>query len=49
VHVGLIAHRLLPPARIKQPRATTGSPGSRAWSFYACSGSSTPCGLAKLA
>src|ERR1022692_2348042 len=30
-------------------RATTGSPGSRAWSFSACLGSSTPQGRAALA
>ena len=30
-------------------RAATGSPGSRAWSFYACMGSSTPQGLRALA
>ena len=31
------------------PRAATGSPGSRAWSFSACLGSSTPQGRAALA
>src|SRR2546425_8410477 len=31
------------------PRTVTGSLGSRAWSFYACVGSSTPQGRAVLA
>src|SRR6266478_6750380 len=48
VHGGLMAHRLLLPARLL-PRAATGSPGSRAWSFSACLGSSTPRGRASLA
>ena len=30
-----------------RPRAATGSLGSRAWSFYACMGSSTPQGTAR--
>src|SRR5438270_6489244 len=38
VHGGLMAHHLLLPARLL-PRAATGSPGSRAWSFSACLGS----------
>jgi hypothetical protein len=32
-----------------RPRAVTGSLGSRAWSFYACVGSSTPQGRGALA
>src|ERR1700693_3137489 len=32
-----------------RPRTVTGSLGSRAWSFYACVGSSTPQGRAALA
>ena len=48
VHGGLMAHRLLLPARLL-PRAATGSPGSRAGSFSACLGSSTPRGRASLA
>ena len=49
VHVGLIAHRLLPPVRGLPPRTMTGPLGSRAWSFYACMGSSTPQGRGALA
>src|SRR5215468_1725932 len=49
VHVGLIAHRLLPPVRGLPPRTLTGPLGSRAWSFYACVGSSTPQGRGALA
>src|SRR6266851_5659652 len=38
VHVGLIAHRVLPPAHGVALWATTGSPGSRTRSFSACLG-----------
>jgi hypothetical protein len=48
VHLGLIPHRLLRAAR-RLPRALPGSPGSRAWSFSACLGSSTPPGRSALA
>ena len=37
------------PRPASYPRAATGSPGSRAWSFSACLGSSTPQGRAALA
>jgi hypothetical protein len=43
-----MAHRLLLPARLLS-RAVTGSPGSRAGSFSACLGSSSPRGRASLA
>src|SRR6516225_448942 len=49
VHGGLTAHRVLPPARHTAWRATTGPPGSRAWSFSACLGSQTPRGRCVLA
>src|SRR5215469_2269840 len=49
VHGGLTAHRVLPPARHTAWRATTGPPGSRAWSFSACLGSQTPWGRCVLA
>ena len=41
--LSLIAFSHRPAA--SRPRMATGSPGSRAWSFYACLGSSTPQGL----
>jgi hypothetical protein len=42
VHVGLLAHDLLQPARTPTScRALIGPPGSRAWSFHACLGSKT--------
>src|SRR6516162_4431216 len=49
VHEGLTAHRVLPPVRPTAWRTTTGSPGSRAWSFSACLGSQTPQDLCALA
>src|SRR5262249_42305711 len=42
VHEGLAAHRVLPPAHPVAWWAAVGSPGSRARSFTACMGSSTP-------
>src|SRR5215471_3548805 len=49
VHEGLAAHRVLPPALPIAGWATTGPPGSRAWSFSACLGSQTPRGHCALA
>src|SRR5215471_12925337 len=49
VQGGLTAHRVLPLARRTAWRATTGPPGSRAWSFSACLGSQTPRGRCVLA
>ena len=42
VHVGRAACGLLRPSLGSRPRESPGSPGSRAWSFHACTGSSTP-------
>jgi hypothetical protein len=50
VHVGLIAHRFLPPDHCRSyQRSTTGPLGSRAWSFYACMRCLTPQGCHVLA